>query len=328
MSTPATNWSLRELVELGAKMAIGATGACFALGLLIVNIRLGKYGVYSSEFVRTEYVIVGAAFVVLVTVAAVAAHYAFVEAEGSIDLWRGSNWKRGCLRFILAFVALVAVPTYVLQILSAGRLQSVNWRAWIALLILLSVYLWLRQLRDHLSQLWKLASIPVESRDKKIILMRSEALAWAFINLLVLIGFYATFVYPDLSPVYGGGYRDPVVLVPTSRGSEVGASVGLPILPDKTIGPVELLTESDKELIVVRTGGGFFSPPNAVRLSRDLIDAIAVFKPTDAPSTTAAPAPAATAQPAGCRYLCAAQSTRYSQQPGRRAAIGVPCGTG
>jgi hypothetical protein len=296
--------SLRELIEVGSKMAIGATAACFAVGLLVVNIRLSGYGVYSNEFVRTEYVIVGAAFVVLVTIAGVAAKYGIATVEKSIELLKNGSWKRGGFQILLAVMGILTIPIYTMMMLSGGRLGYENWKSWAALVIFAVVYIHLSDLRKHLSQLWKSAAGPAQSRDSKNLLEHGHALVWPLINVLAMVGAYATIVYPDLSPVYGGGHRDALVLMPTTRGSEVGASVGLPILPDKAIGPVQLLTESDKELIVARTGGTLLSPPHAVRISRDLIEAIAVFEPNKAPNNATsdmgvprAATPVGTAQP-------------------------------
>lgn len=50
-------------------LAIGITTACFILGLLVVNLRQAQFGIYFLDFIRTEYMLVGAVFVFLTTCA-------------------------------------------------------------------------------------------------------------------------------------------------------------------------------------------------------------------------------------------------------------------
>ena len=59
----------RDFVKAIPTLAFGVSSVCFILGLLIVNLHLSKYGIYSKEFLRTEYLLAGAVCIILVVIA-------------------------------------------------------------------------------------------------------------------------------------------------------------------------------------------------------------------------------------------------------------------
>src|SRR5579863_1563721 len=102
-----TSWSLREIVEVGSKAALGVAATCFAVGLLIVNTRLAAYGVYSSDFIRTEYVLAGAAFIVLVITGGFGFVFCVASIKGYLLLWDQDGWFRSGRR--IALIAAIGV---------------------------------------------------------------------------------------------------------------------------------------------------------------------------------------------------------------------------
>ena len=51
---------LKNLLEIVAKVFFGLTVVCYAIGLIVVNISLSKYGVFSLSILRVSYVTAGA----------------------------------------------------------------------------------------------------------------------------------------------------------------------------------------------------------------------------------------------------------------------------
>jgi hypothetical protein len=52
--------TLKDVLDIAAKLLIGIATLCFGIGLVIVNTWLARYSVHSESFVRTEYVLAGA----------------------------------------------------------------------------------------------------------------------------------------------------------------------------------------------------------------------------------------------------------------------------
>lgn len=49
----------KDIVDLGGKIIIGVLALCYVLGLLVVNLHLSRYGIYSLSLFRINYVIAG-----------------------------------------------------------------------------------------------------------------------------------------------------------------------------------------------------------------------------------------------------------------------------
>jgi hypothetical protein len=266
--------SFKDVVELGSKAIIGVATACFATGLLIVNVWLSRHGVYSSEFVRTEYVLAGAAFISLVIFAGFGLEYFVAGIKYCAWLWKQGHRFKSAWYTVPTIFGLIGVPILLMRILSDGRLDFGRWKIWFVVPILVLAYFSAREIILHVSKFWTQTTTPGGVRDSKKILLRiDDRLFVVFPSLLASMSLYASYVYPEIAPEFGGGHKDSVILVLTSNGREISEHIGLPTQPDKTIGPVILLTESDKELSVARVDEGMTKSP-AVRIKRELIDVI------------------------------------------------------
>lgn len=84
----ARSSSVRRIAVTVSALSIAATAACFSIGLVVVNLRLAQYGVFSSEFAKAEYVLVGALFVFIGTAALFSVSLFFLEVKAGIESWR------------------------------------------------------------------------------------------------------------------------------------------------------------------------------------------------------------------------------------------------
>jgi len=92
---------------------------------------------------------------------------------------------------------------------------------------------------------------------------------------------YGYFVYPQLEPIYGGGHKDPVMLVMNEKGNDVAVLLHLPGEDGRTFGPLALLSSGDKAVVVALPDDDIFKDrAPAVEIDRGLIDAIFVTRPT------------------------------------------------
>jgi hypothetical protein len=280
--------SFKDVVDAGSKAIIGVATACFATGLLIVNIWLSRHGVYSSEFVRTEYVLVGAAFISLVIFAGFGLEYFIAGIKYCAWLWKQGRRFKSAFSTIAAGFGLIGVPILLMRILSDGRLDFGHWKIWFVVPILVLAYFSARESILFVSKFWTQATTPGGVGDsKKLLLHIDDWLFFVFPCLLASVSLYASLVYPEISPQFGGGHKDRVILVLTSNGREISGNTGLPTQPDKTIGPVILLTESDKDFSVARLDEGMTKSP-AVRIKRELIDVILTQSTEHATATQSA----------------------------------------
>lgn len=64
--------------------------------------------------------------------------------------------------------------------------------------------------------------------------------------------------YPQLSVALGGGHRASVLLLPSKEGLELSKTLQLPTSEDgRTIGPVQVITESEQELVLLKAEDEF-----------------------------------------------------------------------
>lgn len=258
---------VRTAIEIGPKVAITAGAICYGLGLLIVSSHLATLGVYTTDFLRTEYVLAGAAFCVLTLCAAVATHYLIEFLTEAAGLWKQRKYFWSLVRFVLTFWASLFIFTRALALIStAGFASYLNWRMWLTLGIAVSSYLAARNTLRVFRQVWATTLVQADNRTR---MSHWWDLVWNLIWLVANVSVYTESVYPHLFLQYGGGHTEAVFLIPTANGQRVGHIAGLPFLPDGSMGPVQLLLENEQGYTVATMGGG-----RAVSVARDLVEGV------------------------------------------------------
>jgi len=280
--------ALREIVSIAPGLALGATGACYAVGLLIVNIYLNRYGIYTVDLVRSDFVVVGAAFVFLVAVAMTSAERGktiirkFPEARRQkkprVRVWRVTLLSAQTL------LALVVAPMFALSSLSRYTFNLLNWKIWLCALTLVSTSAHAGDLFRRAVWIFREALRTPDAASESSGLMTQAYFALdVVLSLSISIGSYALLAYPHLVPAFGGAHRDLVMLAPTKSGLELAQHLKLPINPMGDIGPLKLLTENASELVVV-TSDDSSSKTRAVRMRREYIEAIAALAEDEPPT--------------------------------------------
>lgn len=263
-------------------LALGFAAMSFTLGLLIANLRLGYFGFYSSDLLRSEYVIVGAAFLVLSASAYLPVVYGYHQLRKVKEKWgRGSRLNVIFTALWLSAIS-VALPLMVLYYSSDGRLDPVKWRTWVSLFGLIAGGTWLTM---AIARFWDVGKIVLAKKTHESLMVHAES-SFSVLEflpaLLMSIVAYAHITYPRLMPALGGGQRGQVTLVMTNEGLIVAKKLGLPTQTGSSfVGPLHLLTESKDEIVIVvdleDTDSQFTldhpDASHAVRIDRRLIDA-------------------------------------------------------
>jgi hypothetical protein len=283
---PAWTNALRTAIEFGPKVAITAGAVCYGIGLLIVSSHLATLGVYSTDFLRTEYVLAGATYCVLTLCAAVGSHYLVAFGKDSVDLWKKKKYVGAVFELGSTVALSLYIFTFALNLISTpGFASYANWHMWLALGIAISSYTMLRAVLTVLAKVW---STTPGNENKKARMGHWWHLVLYLVGLFATIGVYTEQIYPHLLLQYGGGHTEAVALIPTANGERVGHLAGLPFQRDGLIGPLQLLLENDQGYTVATMSGG-----HVASIARDLVEGVVrydlIIKVTGKGTVTSAP---------------------------------------
>ncbi len=271
--------SLKDWIDISAKVAFGALAACYVIGLLVVNFYLRQYGLTQFGLLQVEYVMTGIVWLFLVAFATFAAKYAWHRASAEI-----SDWRAGGKRFwsaVGAVIIIVLLPSFFFQglsLLTDGSLNLLHWKGY-----LLGVGLAI-QGTVALRVLAYLRLIALKVRDKSILAEKDHTTIYnalyTFVGFLGLIPTCALYLYPLLSPTFAGARASDISMVIKSEQREMMNALGFSITGERVTLPVKLILETSEYLLVL--------PPSqqarttkvrAIRIRKDLVDAILYNEP-------------------------------------------------
>ncbi len=263
--------SLSSLLKSLPAFAIGITTTCFVLGLLIVNLRQAQYGIYSLDFVRTEYMLVGAVFLFLVT----CSQLIFIRISSDSRPLKTAWKERKFGHITIEIFSILMVGTALFQFIFISCFHTTfpfneGW-AWISVFTLTMFGYVVKGAYEEALNL-----LPSNSGNSEPSAKPTGNPNTVVILITSLLGFLATysnFTYPHISPALGGGDKSSIVLIPTPRGLEIGKALSLPIQNNQTIGPINILTETEKEIVIL-VPDDLTEKMHAIRLNRDLFEAI------------------------------------------------------
>ena len=274
-------------------------GICYVLGLLIVNVDLGTYGVFSLGLDRPEYVLAGALWVFLAiwpiilfrywrTTVSIPASFRDIRSIGTLLASSSS--------FLFIFIySLGVLSEYKLKILTLQGSMCVGEMILISWIFSFEYRSTFTPLREGSLQLLK--SEPWAA-------YRAYRVGWATVTLLAFLGLYARYVYPFFPMRYGGGDHPKVELYLQRKLNVPWLSDGIPVSEDGLrIGPVRLLLETDDTFTITRAGGENDLPMASAAYALNKEDVIACeFKvvakaPSAANRRTMVPSPTVTKTP-------------------------------
>jgi hypothetical protein len=256
---------LRDTLETVTKAALAFVALSYALGMLIVNVRLQRYGILAMNLVRVQYVMAGTTFLVLNLVGYLSGALCLRVLRSLQTSWRTKRRIEALFGVLLALVVPVSLAGFTLEQLSDYELYLNDWHLWagIVAVLLMSLASWNLVSAGHITfSSWRRGEDDRYSRAHSLIADVS-----GFLTMLVL---YAFFVYPQIQPAYGGGRPVVAQLVlttdapPAVRGLLLGAAV------DKNLSTVTVLADTG-EYLVVEAGT---RPFQAIAVKKDLVVAV------------------------------------------------------
>lgn len=245
-ATPQWKMNAREIVQVLPSFVVGFTAVCFSVGLLIVNLRLARYGVFASELVRSEYVTAGALFIFLVTLTQLSLSYGLTQIESAAPRWREGR------RIASAFTVIFGLIEIFAPLVTALNFMSDREFMWIVIGTLLGASITGSTLLQRLIEFSRVVLVPssTESTEKRRTQLRGLLMLLVFNFSSITL--YAYYAYPHLSPAIGGGKREQVMLRATEQGLSLSKSLLLPVqVGTQLIGPLQLLTKTDSEIVVI-----------------------------------------------------------------------------
>lgn len=256
-------------VELGGKLLLALGGTCYAVGLVIVNAYLFRYGVYSTSLLRSEYVLAGLLWLFLLAVGSVLV----AAADRSLKDRTGRRRLFIAISVALRVLAALLLPAALVGLFSGLELFLTDWRTWVivAVILLTPGYI-LPHARDCAIDIRGWRSSGAKFADFPI-----ERVAMLCFFCLLAVGSYAHIVYPSFLPMYGGGRPIQVRLVPAPGSAEVFTALALGATPvaDEEF---DLIAETADWLVLARSQprSMFTAPKSPLRLRRDMVGAIQV----------------------------------------------------
>lgn len=246
----------KNLIEVAGKLTIGITAVCYVLGLVVINIYLSKYSVYSLGLFRLNYVTAGmltlapVLFGLITFLMTTALTYPLVSAlrrKAHSFFTPGEELPAefGELALVLLFILLMAIPAGVtyLAFYAAGVPTGGIW----AIVVTAAI---------AANSLCAVATcfgilLAPQSYARQVILVIVPAVA-----ALVVVGhavFFASFLFEKVPPHLGGGEPKAVELF-------VGSAEGRALLEEAEVEfekdthratNVRLLFSTDNEYILL-----------------------------------------------------------------------------
>lgn len=259
-----------HFVELGSKTIFTVAGISFVIGLLIINSHLQKYGIHSSAFLKTEFVTAGALWIFLVSFASIELFLLAQALAKANEQMKEKMYGRAALLILLALTAYIGIFASGLYILSDNKMKYSSTELWVTI-VLFFLTAWhgsqvFEKLRAISKSIGKTADSNSESYDYL------SSIAYGLVVYLAFISSYAHFSYPHLSPVYGGGKAETVMLFPTDANTQIIKKLQLPWHGD-SIGPVKIIFESQDDIYLVPAAD---EKRKAIRIRKDMIQAVVV----------------------------------------------------
>jgi hypothetical protein len=277
-----TPWvSLRDWIDVGAKVSFGALTGCYAAGLIIVNAYLRQYNLTQFGLLQVEYVVTGGVWLFLVAFATFSAKYVWHRASVAVAEWRAGG--RRFLPGVSALITIVVLPTTFflgLSLLTDGQLYLFSWKGpLVGLSLAFQGGVAIVLLRD-------VRMVVRKVKDKSIMTEKDQATAnnvlGGLLIFVVFLGTYAQLVYPAVSPTFGGGKQLTVSLVFKAEQVPLMRSLGFTVSQERVTTPLMLILETpDFLLLAPPTQNDRSFDLKAIKIRRDTVDTILYLEPKD-----------------------------------------------
>jgi hypothetical protein len=235
---------LSGLLRLGA----GAFGVLYVVGLLIVNIDLGRHGLLNLGLTRSEYVMSGALWALLMLPTCVALQVADSSAKHLIALRR---YLLGVLIYLLVVVMFLLMFSFVLLFLSYGEMVKGQTVIRDALLVVGTILFQAEAIRMAIVYLGRTLREDSLSLASFFLPTTPRFFAMNLAAALAMFVFYSAFVFPHFSREFGGGKKSLIEVLLSNPLEVQWSALGISVSENgKKVGPISLLLETDSMYVV------------------------------------------------------------------------------
>ncbi len=269
-----------------------AIAAFYAIGLLIVNLDLGRYGLVAVDLARPEYVVVGLLWTILVTLTIAAIWFVtwlVLDVTWPSALFKPFGRAAGLLALVVVVPSVLAFYILVLGVVSGGGLKDM-FHPWFlnlvmglvvqSLLIMVTVrvlFLLRALIRGERKSAERRVSIllfpfppspdaPESSRILALFLAIGTSIAFGLVGFFV----YTLFVFSQIPREWGGGTKQVVELFLTEKLPVFADRKDIPLTTDgKRIGPVICILETERVLIIASLNYPYWSEKDAKTFAVD-----------------------------------------------------------
>jgi len=266
-----------------ARLGFILVGWCYVVGLLILNLHLGQYGVFSLNLLQVEYVMAGALWTFLVGFTYCLLHFVALPLRSGHNEGEQPPKRVGSAIRILTMGGLaLSALVFVLFVLSDSELGLSQGSKILPTLavggILVLTAMTFVQLTSDIQVIVQRAFLGQASKKIDGVAKQASLSIFGFpiIVLLLLLSIYALYAFPKFSPAIGGGQKQVVEFISKADQRETIINLGFPVLHgSQRFGPVEVIFETSDFLTL--------SPPKefssegkakAIRIRKDLIEAV------------------------------------------------------
>jgi hypothetical protein len=241
-TTPTDGPAIGRYVAQWAQASIVGLGLWYAIGLVIVNIDLGRHGVVNLDLARPEYVMAGGLWLFMTLIAGWGL---YAGATFARDRWRESYTRL----LIWSWKPIFFVCVVPFSILYAFRYADAQEFSWTPLLLgYVAVELNAALVVGVVGQVRELRAKPLSAA------LIHEVPTLLFQNvptMLLFLAMYAGIVYPNVPKEFGGG-RKPVIYVFLTEMPPVHwSALGYPtVASSRMVGPVSLIQETTGQIVV------------------------------------------------------------------------------
>jgi hypothetical protein len=274
VSTDTVSW--KDWIDPVTKLVGLFLGMCYVIGLLIVNSHLQRYGLSEFGLLRVEYAMAGASWFLLVVATGSSLKYMLYR----IKLIKGFGSFLWVLLLILVWSNLLfAMVGYLSEWVLAGSLQWATWRC-AAILVFQWMFGWgvievLRNIAQKrvVQPWWSVLPSPVGRVLARTQRDQVHSLLSILFSFLFALWLYSLYVYPYLSPTFGGGRPQEISMVVKPEEVVMIRALGFTVGDNRVTTPVTMIVETPDFLLLKPTNG---KNPNvrAIKIRRDFVDSV------------------------------------------------------
>ncbi len=293
----------KEAIESAAKLTIAISALAYAVGLLIVNVHLNRFGISNFGLGQVQYVMTGFVWLVITGTA-------YLPVFSLTTILKSTRFKNGlALAPRIVFAVMFALAAGFLSIQLTAFMSERRFYDWSRTYLIAA-------LTPLVSSTFSFFVFSGDARLRRkhshvkefdVRLLRLIPTLFVAPLHLMLVCLYALSVYPTLSTAFSGGKPQLVMLVTKVDQSDIFKSFNFPTdIITRRVGPVTMAFETDDFVLLLPTANSpaaslsqlkapfripttdFFSNEvsettavqvrlRSIRIRKDLIDSILTF---------------------------------------------------